>query len=267
MDVAAEVARSEIKEYFKSHRIECPLNAVAELLPRLRIDKRTHRWKSGEDVVAAETLVRSYCFNVDDFVENYLRINLQIEPLNHFDKMAGAPVFGFARPGSRSIAVCERTLAYEPLYRASVLHEVGHVLLHANEKSIIQCYSPRSFKRPAFERDADAFMIAALCPKEILNIAIALAVQFHGIKLSEVLNSADTVKSRWVWRKIIFPYLLNHICVSRELLAIYLQDLKVFNSATKKHHLSYRLETKWTKNICRGTLRLPLREIMRQIEI
>ena len=195
--------------------------------------------------ITAETILGQAFFDVDDYSENFLKLKLSIEPLNYFDSSANAPVYGLSRPKNRSISICTRTQYYEPLYRTTMMHEVGHVILHGQHSKSCLSYSPASPIRPSYEQEADQFMVVALLPKSVLHLNIALCAHYHHIEIFELLLNANTERGRWQWRRHVFPFIINTLCVSRELVSIKMKRLGVFSEETVNFHRSYRLSNKW----------------------
>ena len=165
--------------------------------------------------------------------------------MHRLDAIAGASVFGAANPVAREIRICERAEAYEPLYRATVMHEVAHVRLHQPQHVVDMCYSPQSPRRPRHEKEADEFMHTALLPVPVLNLLVAWVADLRRASIREALLCADTARGRWQWRHLYLPAIINTVCVSRHLLAIKLSTLGVFSRATLKYHLSYAAPNRW----------------------
>lgn len=255
MTRAWHMAKKVMTEYYASRGSEWPEVAAAELLDRVHINRSTLQWENRDLVPAARAVLHDACFNVDDLAENFLHLTLHIENLEYLDCKAGASVLGCARPRERTITVCERTLAYEPLYRATVMHEIAHVLLHANESHRTAAYAPFSRRRPSYEMEADEFMACALLPRQVLILAVAQSADAWRLDLTEAFAGANWGRGRWQWQHHHFLRILTDLCVSRHLTAVAMRKLGYFSQNTLDHHLSYALPNKWLKQD--GTIQMP----------
>lgn len=260
MRQACVVAWNLLDEYFESKGRESPRAAAERLLSRILV--KNHRWTSDVQRDVADAVVRDAHFDVDDVAENFLGLDLSIRPLHQFDDAAGAPVFGFARPASRSIVICDRANEYEPLYRATAMHEMGHAVLHVNPATRALPYSPSSPRRPKHEREADEFMHESLLPIPILRLAISWLADSWSMDLRQAISLANTEKARWQWRHCYFPGMINTLCVSRHLIALKMKHLGVFSAETYRYHLSYALPNRWLNKSTSEPLRRPLDRIV-----
>src|SRR5437899_89092 len=152
MSFSAKSADDLLHAYFAERGATPPSIEARELLTSYVLGG--FRWRDNRQrALCHETLARAN-FDVEDFAENFLEIDLYVENLSEFDKRADAAVFGLAKPAGRTIKICERALVYEPLYRATVLHEVAHILKHDGSHMRTLCYAPGSKRRPKEEREA-----------------------------------------------------------------------------------------------------------------
>lgn len=182
------------------------------------------------------SILRSAHFDVDDLAENHLNITLHIEPLHALDAEAGSQVFGCARPKAREITICERTLQYDPLYRATVMHETGHIVLHGSGKETFN-YSPNSAHRPAYEKEADQFMVETLLPDSVLLLAILFCAHFKRINVLDAIRIANCQgKGFFQWKYIFLPCITKWLGVSRQMISIKLLHLGFFSRETLHHH-------------------------------
>jgi hypothetical protein len=204
---------------------------------------------SADSFEYAGTLLNRATIDVDDVAENFLGLDLFLNDLRGLDSAADAPVFGFAKPSSGTINVCFRAEAYRPLYRSTVMHEVAHMMLHAEGRQTTLRYSPNSKMRPKVEREADRFMAETLLPKSILYLAIVLASQSTGIESGEAFRGANTRRGHWQWRHIFFPFFLNRLCLSRELVALRMLELGAFSRETLGHHKTYPIPNRWRRPV------------------
>lgn len=255
-------AAQAMAQFYDSRGERWPAFEACRLMREVRV--RKNRWVADRHVILADQILVSACFNVDEFVEYFLGATLLIENLEDFDADAGAAVYGYAKPESWTIAICERALEYEPLYRSTVMHEVAHLLLHSERRERVLAYSPGSTGRPPEERHADTFMHVALLPRSVLLLATARVAQFWDISIREALGDANSKRGRWQWRERLFIPLINTIGVSRQLMSIKLKSIGVFSQATVCYHCSYGLVTRWT---CRRTPTPLSSSIDRQLDL
>lgn len=192
----------------------------------------------------AESILDRSVIDVEDVVDNFLGFDLFLNDLREFDRVAQAPVFGHTRPLSRTVTVCFRAQAYRPLYRTTVMHEVAHLMLHTEGNAPFQ-YAPASKKRPQIEREADQYMALALLPEPILYLAIVLAAHERDAAPTDAFQYANTKRGRWQWRYIYFPYFLNRLCLSRELVAVRMVNRGTFTQETFEYHKTYPIPNRW----------------------
>jgi len=246
---AVTLALDTLRDYSRSRGRE-PAFSRADLYVRHLVSlylANRQRALTDPQIVAVEDILREATVDVDELAEIDLKIHLSIEKLTAFDGLAGAKVLGYAVPASRRITICERAERYLPLYRATVLHEVAHVLLHAQRFYRGAAYSPDSPRRPAYEREADAFMHTAILPEAVLFLAVILLSSLHGLEFGQLVSRdfARSVKGRWQWQRLILPGIVSRLCVSTELVAIKLKTLRVFDQDTVDFHKKHSLPNRW----------------------
>ena len=245
MNMPWTAAADLMESYYKSKGQESPEISACRLLDKIWI--RDTRWVNRALVNEANALIVDSAFDVDDLAEYHLGLKLRIEPLNGLDAITGAQVFGLAIPERNEIVVCERAERYEPLYRATVMHEIAHILLHAGARKRVVAYSPQSKIRPPEEREADQFMQEALLPRAVLLVSIARLAEFWGIDIKEALAGANSERGRWQWKNRFFLPLVNNLVVSRHMLSLKLKSMGYFSERTVRYHLTYPLATRWLK--------------------
>jgi IrrE N-terminal-like domain len=245
MENPQEAAMKLLSSYFEAQGIECPVHGAKRLMARALVDPKTGAWQNWNLIEPAFQIIELMRYDVDDLVENHLDVRPSIESLEKLDRSLGSPVFGMARPNSRKIAVCERTLAYEPLYRATLMHEAGHVVLHGSRKSKDYPYTPFSRNRDSREQEANDFMRHILLPEDVLYLGVGLMCSLNGMQIEESIRSANSKRGRWQWRNKHFPFLINHLCVSRELILNVLRRGGVISNETYDFHKSYPLPNRW----------------------
>ncbi len=232
-----------MRSYYDRKGQEWPEFSACRLLDKIRI--RNTRWVNRALLNEANALMVNAAVDVDDLAEYHLGLRLRIEHLNELDAITGAQVFGLAIPERNEIVVCERAERYEPLYRATVMHEIAHILLHGESRKRVVAYSPESKTRPPEEREADQFMHEALLPRAVLLVSIARLTDIWGIDIREALAGANSGRGRWQWKNRFFLPLINNLVVSRHMLSLKLKSMAYFSERTVRYHLSYPLATRW----------------------
>lgn len=254
-------AEAVLDSYYSKRGEESPRLEAARLVNRVRF--QGNKMTGFDDVDLAEDILIRSSFDVDDLAEFHLGIDLRVEHLDDLDQLAGAKVFGVAEPRRRRICICERATRYPPLYRTTVMHEVGHVELHTRRCARLLNYAPFAQRRPPEEREADTFMHAALLPEDILLLAIPWVAKRHDLDAKEAILWADTPRGRYQWHEYYFPEIISRLCVSRHLICIKLRQMGVFRQRTVQYHLSRPARpNKWMN----AEDHRPLRRAMAEIE-
>jgi len=232
-----------VREYSQHLGHEWPGFSANDLLHRIQIqDGQWSDWSLMSDV---DRVLDLACFNVDELLQDYLGVKIIVEDLTELDAYAGSPVFGYAQPGMWAISICPRAKRYLPLYRATVMHELGHLLLHSAAHPRMLAYTPLAPSRPVEEVEADQFMHVALLPRPVLWLASARFAACWRLNLHEVFSNANTLRGRWQWRHRILRQSIDKLAVSRQLICIKLRQMGVFDNETLRYHLSYALPNKW----------------------
>jgi hypothetical protein len=201
----------------------------------------------------AEQILDAARIDVEDLAQNFLGLDVLIDDLSSFDKQAHAVVFGHIRPTARTITVCTRALDYLPLYRSTVLHEVAHFVLHGGTDKALR-YAPGSPIRPPEERQADWFMSETLLPKPIQYTAVVVAAEISGLAPGDAFAAANTEYGRFQWRRFYFPFFINRMCLSRQLVSVRMSQQRHFDSDTFRYHQKYALPNRWRNSSHRETL-------------
>jgi Zn-dependent peptidase ImmA (M78 family) len=258
-----KAAAALMREYYDSKGQEWVAFSASRLIERVKLAR--NRWADRTLRAEAAEIIRRAAFDVDDLVERHLGVDLEIESLRELDRVAGAQVFGLADTQRWTIAVCERAEAYEPLYRATVMHEIGHLLLHRFPSGRSVAYAPESRQRPPHEREADQFMHVALLPKSLLLLAIAHIADLWDIHPREAFSGANTDRGRWQWRERFLTPLVNNLVVSRQMICIKLLRVGIFSQETLEFHTSYTLRNRWLKHQRCGPLRRSIEEVVSRL--
>jgi hypothetical protein len=175
--------------------------------------------------------------DVDDLVENFLGIRVEIQDLRRLDTRAGACVFGFADTGRRRIAICDRVLENPPLYRSTLSHEAGHICLHSDGAVAEYPYAPEANGRPKVEREADNFMAALLLPWPIVELSVLATALAWRIDLDEPLSAPDSRRGRWQWHERFLPDISSRMEVSKHMTLVRLQRRGIISQSTLEYHL------------------------------
>lgn len=265
MSRARREAARLLSNYFATKGRLTPEAQASSLIRRVLIGS-DNRWQSDTIRETASGVLRSAAFNVDDLAENFLDVDLTISSLRDFDQRAGAKVFGLAYPDEHRIVICDRAEQYPPLYRSTVAHELGHVLLHRSAEPQRQlCYSPLAERRPHEENEVDEFMIALLLPERVLTLAVGVFAEMNGVALQDCLGHAGSARGRWIWRHLLFRRLIEELCLSRQLIAYRMRSVGYFTSETVRYHLSYRLPNRWRQSTPIQPMSRTMDDVMQQL--
>lgn len=238
-----KVAEATMTDYFASKGQEWPAIEADQILSRVGIN-RDHRWTNHQLVDQAQAVLSRATFSMDELVKDHLKISMSYECLDYLDESQGSKVYGCAYPQSREIVICTRTLGYKPLFRTTVAHELGHVLMHTDVQQRCLLYTERSGSSSE-EREANAFMKAIILPKPTLDLAITYICDTYGIDVRLAFGSANSIRGRDVWSRCLFVPLINKLCVSRDMVCISMKQRGVFSEETVAYHKTYALKTHW----------------------
>ena len=259
-----KVAEKTMTDYFASKGERWPAVEATEALRQVRAGA-DHRWTNRRLVDVAQEILARTMFPVDDLIENHLKISMSYESLAYLDKSEGSPVYGCAYPQTREVVICERTLKYEPLFRTTGTHELGHVLMHKETQQRCMLYTPQRPASTPEEREANAFMKAVILPDAVLELAIRYICDTWGIDARLAFRAANCARGRWIWRERLFASLINMLCVSREMISITMKRWSFFSDPTAAYHRTYALQTNWHTPLPREAIARPLRRVMRNL--
>ena len=246
MDRPWKAAERTMVAYYATKGQEWPGHEAQAILDSVKVGV-DRRWTDQSRLDWAETVLARSLFDVHDLASNHLGITIGIDSLEYLDEGVGAPVYGCAYPDSAEMVVCERTLSYKPLYRTTVVHEVGHVLLHKDTHNRCLLYTPLGAPPGTEEYEANQFMQTAILPKPVLCLGVAYLCHIWRIDLRLAFGAANTERGRWIWRYRLFKPLINLLCVSREMICIKLRRIGCISEDTLRFHKKYALETLWRK--------------------
>lgn len=224
-------------DYFSHSGLEWPGHTAEKI--QHRIATQNGRWLTRHHVADVDKILDESNFDVDDLSTNYLGATIRLEDLRYLDGYLESPVFGYAKPAEWSIAICHRALTYKPLYRATVMHELGHLMLHSFEPKRAVAFTPFATQFPPEEVQANRFMVESLLPKSVLLLAIARFAETADLDLRFVLEKANLWAGRTLWRDCIFVPTVAALGVSRRMICLRLKQMKVFNDETCAFHKSY----------------------------
>jgi hypothetical protein len=168
---------------------------------------------------------------VDLWVEHPLGIRLEIESLRPLWDVVGHVVLGEAQPRRRAMRVHDE-FPKEHQFRFTVAHELGHILLHAEDDVLYRERSGEPRGREAKEVEADHFACAVLMPVELVIREVFAACVSPGqgrqgregkerkegrIDPLQLVGADARVGSTEVrhWRRRVLPRLAERFGVSR----------------------------------------------------
>ncbi len=236
------------RNYFRQN---IPEDIAEQIVNKVLVNPRSHKWKSENLANQAEHVIKQARFDIDDLAENHLGLKVSFENLEYMDVINNTPVFGVAYPDSKEFIICERTLKYEPLYRSTVAHEIGHCCLHKSHAFRSLLFTPKIEHPNPEEIEANIFMTNLLIPPSLLKLAISYCCHLwdidRGIDIRLVFAGANSKRGRWLWKEKVLAFLINNFCVSRHMLLIQMKKFGIFSEDTVAYHKTYPLETKWHK--------------------
>lgn len=247
MKKARALAQHMRQQYYAARGVELPEKAARRL--RRRIHVRTDgTWRSKPLLDRTLEVLNSANFAVEDVLA-LCGVRIDYDDLRYLDRSEATPVLGCAWPDCRAIQVCYRAVDYEPLFRSTVWHELGHVLMHGKRSERCLLYKPDEQPRSIEEREANAFMHAAMLPGPLIGLGVAYVCHWYRVHPTLAFHSANTLRGRWLWRHCIFRFLIDKLCVSREMLVLHMRNCHAFNRETARYHLSYRLRNRWQSGL------------------
>lgn len=226
------VATSIVGSFFSSFGLVPPELRARQLLRRIKVG-RDHKWTDPDLAIEVGTFLRQTCFDVVQLVV-HTGFHVHFRDLG-IDPASGRKILGHHSAKEHVITVCRSTMDYYPLFRTTVLHELAHLLLHRHGQN------PES----RCEREANEFMQSAILPRAVLFLGVFLICQSNVVDPVLALQSANLLRGKYIWRHRLLPWLVDNLCVSRELIAILMEKEGWFDSATLQYHTSYHMPNKW----------------------
>ena len=151
---------------------------------------------------------------VEQWIEGPLGIRFGFTDLSHL----GPDVLGAAFVADREILVDDRVLQHEGRLRFTCAHELGHLVLHRNTRSVFQELATLGpYDSPDhYERHADRFAAAFLMPVPLVERELIRILDARGLKRGKaVLQLMEpTLQSEWLWRRIVLPEFTRRFAVS-----------------------------------------------------
>ncbi len=150
---------------------------------------------------------------VEEWIEGPLGIRFGITDLSYL----GEDVLGAAFVKEREILIDERVTQHEGRCRFTCAHELGHLTLHAKDRSVFHETENEGPGSPGkLEREADRFAAAFLVPLPLLERELARLYDQHGMDRArctlELMQS--TLESEWLWRKRVLPMITRRFEIS-----------------------------------------------------
>jgi Zn-dependent peptidase ImmA (M78 family) len=165
---------------------------------------------------------------VDEWIEAALGIRFGIADLSYL----GDNVLGGTFVAEREILISDKVLAYEPRFRFTCAHELGHLMLHSKLRKCFRetdAHGPGSTHR--IERQADRFAAAFLMPAPLVARQLVQTCDEHRLKhLDCIVELAmDTPESVWLWKKFFLPAITRRFGVSLAAAFFRFRDLRRFD--------------------------------------
>jgi len=151
---------------------------------------------------------------VEDWIEGPLGIQFGFSDLSHL----GDDVLGAAFVTEREIQIDERVLDHEGRFRFTCAHELGHLMLHKNVRSVFQ--ESRGLElfdsNDRYERQADRFAAAFLMPVPLLEQELIAICDDAELNRADAIITLmkPTLESEWLWRKHVLPKITKRFGVS-----------------------------------------------------
>lgn len=163
---------------------------------------------------------------VEDWIEGPLGIRFGFSSLAHL----GDEVLGAAYVTEREITIDELVLEHQGRFRFTCAHELGHLTLHKNVRSVFQESQGIGLldSPDRYERQADRFGAAFLMPIPLLEQELLKIFDANGLKRAEaiVILMKQTLESEWLWRKRVLPEITRRFDVSLSAAVYRFSDLQ-----------------------------------------
>jgi hypothetical protein len=162
------------------------------------------------------------------WIEAALGIRFGIADLSHL----GEIVLGGTFVAEREILISDKVLTYEPRFRFTCAHELGHLMLHSKLRKCFretETHGPGSAHR--IERQADRFAASFLMPAPLLARQLVQTCDEHRLKhLDCIVELAmDTPESVWLWKQLFLPAITRRFAVSLTAAFFRFRDLRRFD--------------------------------------
>jgi Zn-dependent peptidase ImmA (M78 family) len=144
----------------------------------------------------------------------------------------GENVLGGAFVAEREILISDKVLAYEPRFRFTCAHELGHLMLH---NKLRKCFRETEARGPGtphrVERQADRFAAAFLMPAPLVARQLVQTCDEHQLKCLDCIVelAMDTPESAWLWKKFFLPAITRQFGVSLAAAFFRFRDLRRFD--------------------------------------
>lgn len=151
---------------------------------------------------------------VEEWIEGPLDIRFGFTDLSYL----GPDILGVAFVADREILVDDRVLQDEGRYRFTCAHELGHLVLDRNAKSVFHKLAALDpFDSPdRYERQADRFAAAFLMPVPRMERALIRILDTRRLERRKAVVQLmqPTRESEWLWRKVVLPEFTRCFAVS-----------------------------------------------------
>jgi len=183
---------------------------------------------------------------VERCIEVGLGIAFGVCDLSHL----GHDVLGAAFIEDREIQIDEKVLANEGRFRFTCAHELGHMILHNDQRHIQRDQGRDALERSSEqERQADQFAASFLMPIPLFEEGLLRICEDKGLQYIDVLPDimVESPSSDNLWTDVFLPEITSRFAVSLSAALIRCCELRVsihrFESILPRH----RMTRLWSK--------------------
>lgn len=163
---------------------------------------------------------------VDQWIEHPLGFGFGVTDLSHL----GPDVLGAAYVEDREIVIDPKVLTHEGRFRFTCAHELGHMILHRNVRSVFQESADLTAFESVdrYERQADRFAAAFLMPIPLLERELLQVADENGLNRADAVITLmkPTLESEWLWRKRLLPRMTKRFDVSLSAVVYRFSDIQ-----------------------------------------
>ena len=163
---------------------------------------------------------------VERCIEVGLGITFGVCDLSHL----GHDVLGAAFIEDREIQIDEKVLANEGRFRFTCAHELGHMILHNDQRHILRDQGRDALERNSEqERQADQFAASFLMPIPLFEQGLLRICEDRGLQYVDVLPDimVESPSSNLLWTDLFLPEITTRFAVSFSAALIRCCELRV----------------------------------------